>query len=466
MGRTDVLAALQRIERMHPVFKLHLEGVPIWPLIRIYLGMRALAGEGQELSHNPKPDRMQAAGVLRGLGQLTRLGKGPEQADLLFLTNRTYQALEDGHTVDKFAHPLMESAAALGYRSVLVNTGPEPAFPWRVGSRFWVRSVHDVRQLRSAFFWRTHHFHSTASLIPADLYRNLTGMFSEKVVDGLEAAFQDLRFLSRFYASLIDRCRPRHVFVTCWYSLDNMAILNACHARGIPTTDLQHGVQGPAHLAYADWPGIPATGCSVMPTNFWCWDNASASHLNSWLPHPAHRAVHAGSPWLERTMNAAPAVRREHVLFTLQPIVGAIPDGLERVILQNENTFWTFRLHPNALHMAASVHEWAKRHGIEGRSATQLPHETPIASALSRTMVHVTLFSSVIREAAMVNVPSIALDPGAGAMYPDLVSSHMLTCVTDLSCLASSIEAHFQRPPTERDTSLPSLEDRLALFIK
>jgi hypothetical protein len=465
MDREEVLARLQRIEQEHPVFALREDGVAIWPLVRIALGMRALAGPAHATQRQEGGDSTNGLRLVRGLGQMARLYTHPPKADLLFLTTRTYQALEDGRTVDKFAHPLMEAAEELGRHCVLLGIDEPPMHPWRRLPNACIMSVHEARRLVSAWHWRRQPPPVHPSFHDSPVHHALTKAFPQPLVNGLTVALHDLRILREFHGMVLDRMRPRHVFVTCWYSVDNMALIHECHERGIPTTDLQHGVQGPTHLAYGRWHGMDAAGCSVLPDSFWCWDTASTDHLESWLPPAGHRAFNGGAPWLERHLRERPVSGPPNVLFSAQPIREPLPQGFAEVIRRGPELQWTFRLHPNALQLAASIRTWAEQNSIAERVLIQLPDEVPIAQALAQAAVHVTSYSSVIREAALAGVPSIALDRGASALYPDLVATGQLRCIADMEGVNTLIRELSASRPAAHDPVQPPLGERLKSLL-
>ncbi len=465
MDRDEVLSRLQRIERDHRVFELREKGVAIWPLIRVALGMRVLADPTATKPEQEGRPASNGSTLLRAMGQLARLYAAPPKADLLFLTTRTYQAQEGGRTVDKFAHPLMEAAADLGYSSLLLGIDGPPVLPWRSVPNARIMSVREARQLVSAWHWRRQPPPDVPSFHGGPVHEALTKSFPTALVNSLTVALQDLRILRQFHGMILDRMRPRHVFVTCWYSVDNMALLHECHQRGIPTTDLQHGVQGPTHLAYGRWHGMEASGCSVLPDSFWCWDAASTDHLNSWLPAPAHLAFNGGAPWLERHLRERPVSGPPTVLFSMQPIKEPVPPSLAVAIRESPELQWTFRLHPNALGSGETIRSWAKDHDIADRVLIQLPGEVPIAKALAAAAVHVTSYSSVIREAALAGVPSIALDHGAPALYPDLVCSGQLHYAADAEGLAPLIRQLSASRTGVREQDLPPLKDRLKSLL-
>lgn len=242
-----------------------------------------------------------------------------------------------------------------------------------------------------------------------------------------------------------------------------------CSTMGIPCTDLQHGVQGPVHTAYGAWHGLPVGGCSSIPSSFWCWDEASAANIRSWAPAGTHRPFVGGSPWLEQQSLFSPEERRAAgttILFSLQSLERFIPPGLEKMIQDGPpDLVWVMRLHPNARYQEDLIHRWASEHGIGHRLRVERPEEVPLGRSLRKAVLHVTQFSSVVREAAMLGIRSVALTPEASTMYPDLVGSGMLVASNDAAAVR---ELALARPPyggqaLQRPTVEARLQELMAL---
>ncbi len=75
---------------------------------------------------------------------------------------------------------------------------------------------------------------------------------------GVEIADKELKaFLSKFklfqsyYAKLLQRLKPKVVFIVCAYTYKRMALINACKSAGIPTVELQHGFIYDNHPGYS-----------------------------------------------------------------------------------------------------------------------------------------------------------------------------------------------------------------------
>src|SRR5262249_37500646 len=78
--------------------------------------------------------------------------------------------------------------------------------------------------------------------------------------DEIAASAARVRNLASFWSDLLERVRPRLALVTQYYDAEAMALLLACRERGIPSVDLQHGMQGALHFAYGRWSRIPRGG--------------------------------------------------------------------------------------------------------------------------------------------------------------------------------------------------------------
>ena len=87
--------------------------------------------------------------------------------------------------------------------------------------------------------------------------------------------------IASYFKRVLARVRPKLVFVTCWYATESMACILACNELGIPSIDIQHGIQE-FHVAYARWNRVPNGGYELLPTYFWCWSEAEASVIRGW----------------------------------------------------------------------------------------------------------------------------------------------------------------------------------------
>ncbi len=460
MNRGEIIHQLNEIEIHDNPYGVTVDGAPIWPVVRLAIGNQQLA----TLTANAPPSSsstivQKTRNLVHGLFQDLFFPGHALQKPLLFFSSPVYRAVDVPYSIDKFAHPFIEAAVALGRPSVLMAKGqrPVPPLPSIPGSRtIWTddlleyhRKVHPVKGL--------HELDSACKHLLTLVLDRFDNVEKVSVVRRLHV----FRSYLAAYRRIIARTAPVHVFVTCWYTEENMAIAQACAELGIPCTDLQHGVQGPVHLAYGQWASLPETGCSTIPSSFWCWDEASARNIGTWAPQHVHRPWVGGSIWLERrsaqTRNAP-----RNVLFTLQPINHALPTELAHVIRNRpRGELWVFRPHPRALDQAQEILSWARGSDLEDKIAIEDPRAKMITESLNESAIHVTFFSSSILEAGYLGVPSIALDPSAADIFSSQISDGSLMICTRMDELNACLEGARRKPSAMR----PPLNERLASFL-
>ena len=465
--RKELLERAQSIEEsLHP-YDLVVDGAPIWPVLRVTVCNRSLRGE---MKPTGPPPRSGAGKNLRTLGhgalQWRRSRLSARPGGLLFLTERTYWTQSTQGTTDRFALPLMQAASELGVPATLVVKDPvanalvdlpEGTITIRLDEALRARALHHWRRPVEPL----RHIPGSGPVIEA-----LASSYAKEPVAFLAKAVHGFRMHLRTWRSALRAFRPDHVFVTCWYAVENMAIAQAAHELGIPCTDVQHGVQGPAHFAYGSWMAMPSTGCSTIPSHFWCWDAGSADNIRSWAPAGHHRAFVGGAPWIEEH-GLAPGQRTSgalRVLVTLQPVARPIPAVLTEAIRQMGNgCHWTIRTHPRAAEQAEQARQWAKEEGLLPWITVEGAEAEPIGSSLAGTDVHLTLYSSVALEASLCGVPTIALDPLAGDLFPDLLGNGSLVIRTSSEALV----AELARTPANgmHRTTLPPLRERVQGFL-
>ena len=250
--------------------------------------------------------------------------------------------------------------------------------------------------------------------------------------------------ISQYFCKIINRIKPRLVLLSCYYSTESMAMVLACNYLGVPSVDVQHGLQGDAHYAYGRWNKVPPCGYELLPTYFWCWSEFEAKSINNWNKsiYEKHRAINGGNLFLHQWQNdnsnlvnlyneKIRKLKKDaggciYVLFTLQV---DSKQNIERVILllktiekSNNKIFFFIRLHPCFLNKMDKIKKMLKR---EGLSNYDVDHATnyPLYAILRNVDVHVTDSSSTVIEAEQFGVPSVILSNEGSALFPEHVWS-------------------------------------------
>lgn len=472
MSRPEIIAYLNTLEQQHNVNAMVLGDACVWPLLRQKIGEHMLRNEEPagradvELSGSVVLQLFRvASGLLQGLWSRLTLPR----TDLLFQSLEGHKLVLDQAAYDRFADPLLSVSSTIGLRSIVFEHTRQERKRIKRHGPVHHRDLSLQLSAASILFWRK----------PLPSVYDVPGLqklMSQLLADGhemVEGFLMDQLHTFLFYryqhAPLLRKTRPRCVFVVCWYSAENMAVMHECHALGIRTVDLQHGVQGPAHLAYGAWKAIPSNGYSLMPSVFWCWDEDSTSNIDRWAATTPHRALHLGDPFLEKIASMAPDARwnsdgRKRVLYAIQPQIGVIPASVISTIKATRGEAqWIIRTHPNFKYTTSDIVAILEREGLANEVIIDDGSATPIVALLGSCHLHVSDFSSVLLEAAALGIPSTAVHPYAADVFPELLAKGAFNLSLNAEDLLETVRKPFvaiRKPPP-----LPPLQDRLLKAI-
>ena len=473
MTHAEAVAFLNDLEKRHDVQNMLFGRVRVWPVIRLSVGEQLLA-------EHLAPGNHVLGSKHSNSGRLTALTKGLvhgvlgryrlQQADLLFNTHSVQLTNLGGKRVDRFAHPILEAATSLGLRTCIVEHagGSTTAFP-ELGRAYRFDASPSLNA-HAMIHWlgRAPRAQEVQGLLP--LLEEVRVAHPSFRAASLEDRLRNFTFYSRFHTRILQKVKPRCVFLVSWYNIEHMALVHACNALSIPVVDLQHGVQGAAHLAYGRWHTVPTEGWSMMPRLFWCWDRTSTDNINSWSAHTPHQALVLGDPWLETTSRSAATVHwkndgRKRVLFTAQPLTDILPDRLLDTIAKTLSTVqWIIRTHPNRPTMAATVSLRIQEADLMDKVVIDEAMGTPLAALLKDCDLHVTQYSSTVLEAAIMGVPSIAIHVSANGLYPELIASGTLIVPNTDEALAAAM--NMDRKPPVRVLDKRTMQQRLTTVLE
>ncbi|MDQ3756271.1 MAG: hypothetical protein M3394_00235 [Actinomycetota bacterium] len=277
--------------------------------------------------------------------------------------------------------------------------------------------------------------------------------------------------VSRFFQGLLDSTQAVAGFVVDYYKFESMAFVHACATRGVPSVDLQHGIQGPYHMAYGRWSVVPDEGYELLPRYFWVWSEDEARHIDDWRPARNHEPVVGGNPFLRMLLrNPGPRARAairmadslsaagedgHTVLVTLHGY--ETPDELDelaRIVSDAPARWrWWIRAHPGNRDGAREAADALARNGVEN-AETEIASAAPLFALLPRVDVHVTVCSSVVIDAAAFGVPSVVIGPDGAARY---ANEHRAGLV-ELAPPAEMVRA-IERMATGSRRKVPLIED-------
>jgi len=245
------------------------------------------------------------------------------------------------------------------------------------------------------------------------------------------------------------------------YGPREYALCVACRELGVVSVDVQHGVQGDLHPAYGSWFTVPPNGWEMRPNVFWCWDEESAAAIDHWaaLCRGNHQAIAGGDPWREMWMNGTgeiverydaeiiamknAAAAAVHILVTLEFHEDLLPDHVLGA-LRSSPPSWCYWVRPHPVNQrrrlaqAESILTHARVRHVDARRVVEMP----LFGILRHVDCHVTVnISSVILEAEDFGVPSVACGPMATEYYPEQIKRGSLKVAFETEEILDAIKS-------------------------
>ncbi|MGI6649721.1 MAG: hypothetical protein ACOX5W_11935 [Bacillota bacterium] len=396
-------------------------------------------------------------GVISGIKD-----KGKNQkitkADFMFFSNPICRVLVNNCWYDRFCDPIRQELDKRGYYSLYMEMLHDYRIP-RYNSGTFIQSKLDHFKIESRLLINDTSVSKWEGFI--GLTEELANDWSIKI--SFKQVIRSIRYvdrLSNWYSDIIKKARIKACFMICYYSLEGMALSLACRKCGIPSIDIQHGVQGSGHRAYSSWTKVPRNGYELLPTFFWCWSDYEVDIISEWGKKAVdqHKAIVAGNPWLDKYQQLAKSGvyrveskeldmlihnKRRILLICLSgiPTFGVgLDDFLLDTMKNSDPSFlWLVRIHPSELSYQESICAQLKERGISNFDV-ELSSKLPLPLILERTNIHLTHWSTTALEAAAYNIPTIFLDKKGPEFFREQISFNLLYFANDSESLHSAID--------------------------
>lgn len=417
-NRPSSREVIEIIEGSSNLSELEFDNISFWPALRLKLFSRFVITTVSSKNSNSYTDRLRL--FFSGVKQLAKLYLFPfaiRQSKLLFITKSAYRAKVNEIWFERFIdsiaelthlkpddYKVLEGTVDLNYNEPFFTKGKVEKFQ----GLYWLVS------LFSSFFLPTKNFSNEY------LLKQIVKVLNDNGVDIDDRAIQLFRVSAKRISTLsivLERylkiVNPSKVYSICYYEEYSMALLIAAKRLKIPYYDIQHGIQGPEHFAYSNFKNIPIGGYPTLPDYFLCWDENSAENINVW-GKPFHQAIVIGNPWImfhKRNLQRIKDVKKDIVLFTAQPYEEPLSQLVLSVLKALSHTFKiVIRLHPRMMEDALKLEKIILSNDIPLNIDLVEASECPLPELLIRTVLHATISSSVVLEAAEYNVGSLVFD--------------------------------------------------------
>ena len=482
MDFSSMLERICDIEARFPVNSWKLGKTPIWPLLRVklYFALR----NSTLLTNNantPAPKD-----VKNGLPEKTAKWNG--KADVIFFSRSNYREELDGVFWDRHCDPLRMAIEKKGISTVLFESaGPcGHRFPVALEKSFSTTS-NDFKKPNIS----TAKLHKKFGLFRPSLTTNWDEYdFFLEELSRLNLKFKELKKFSKKsvvnkYLSLKSRsaesekflrkAKPKIVFITCYYSAKSLPTVWACRRLKIPIVDIQHGMQH--HAAYQNWTAKTLGDLSFCPTHFWVWSNGDKKKLDKWVTNTASvNTITGGYLWADLIRTHGKECSLDHTILkskgnrkigmiSLPTYEPQIPDYLiEAVKKSSDQILWLIRTHPRLPNIGKICIEKFETDIINSQTVA-FASNTPLIKLLGICDLHLTWESTVIHEAHLSGVPSIAIEPDAETIFQKAKDAGFLIIANEKTLLKEISHLSESEAPPAKETEMHDL-DTLSSLIR
>lgn len=453
-----IFSIIHEIENNVPVKDWVVNGVYVWPLLRLQLRPIIFNMFGNNVT---SPESSQSLKVKENLfvGRFAQvliffkeLSKFPfrkvlKQHDAVLLSDGISLTYMDGAASDKFFRNIEDQLKDYGYNTLTVS--PSKVLLTPLKSPIHNFSILEIgaqigASLRIRFPFKRIDFEKYDTFIEIiNRYKIPTQYFTyEKIF------FRSYKIylIERAFALFLKQVRPFMVMTISYYHDLGFAFNRACRKLGIPTVDIQHGTQGGVHDAYDHWRQIPSSGYPELPFVFWTWSKTDASVIEKWSSNTqdAHYTFVGGNPSLncwfldndivrnydKRIESIKTKILKNQraidILVTLQPVKAfqAYWDVLAEVIQHDfDNVRWWIRNHPTTTF-------GNKQDGIGKilaikRTNVETVHSSnfPLGALLRNMDLHLTVRSSTSLEAKAFGIRTLFISDIAKYEHPEFIKN-------------------------------------------
>ena len=440
------------------------EDIDIWPVIRanLYyeLSIQALESEWAGDSRFTKMKR-----VLRGLLSI----KSPKysQNDILLVSDGISYVNQDGRLYEKFCDPVIE----------ILNEENRSWLKWNLAGELdgqWVHIPQKVNRyldgvlIRSKFApQKAFNNYLKISLTHFCEYLYIQAGFDWNVTS-LERKLSGISRLVKWFKHQLEAIRPKMVLIVSYYSDRGMALIKACNDLGIHTADIQHGMQGTYHAAYAGWNKISSRGYNTIPKSFLVWSDNEAFVIDQWAQKTGHRAIVIGNLFEKKWFSGNSVVQEVDVC--IERVLGSLRAGSTALLtlqygIEYGDKFWEFirvsqkkfnwliRLHPvmNTPGEKKRIIDKLDAQGIENYELDNVSR-FPLYGLLRHVNIHVTHSSSTVIEARNFGVNSIVVDPFGAELFETEIELGYVAFGAEIDELLESMQRLSVHKFTERQS--------------
>jgi len=446
----EIVDVILKVEEQYKVSDWELDGVPLWPLIRLenyYLMSIKSLNESTDLGVGSSSHIL---ALLKAKWRVwiarikdIKMNQGLTQSDVIFLGNGVAYAKLSNKWYDKFCDPLVAKFNKRGVKTLRLDLGHAFYNPRVSASKYIQPSVDNVI-IRSM---------AKSKISTGSLKNEIWGDYEKFINDpevkkhfikipskeAIRKRVKKINALAKYFDAILNKVTPKLAFLASYYGDQQLSFILACKRKGIPTVDIQHGVQNEFHLGYGNWTQVPKEGYKLVPDKFLVWSQIEKKNLDAWNGSiDTHKGIVGGnlfgSIWKDNNNELVSEYDKEvqkiikdkkqkTILLTLSPYTDNSMPETWKVVFETQNEYnWLIRLHPCMMGDSGKIKKELSDLGII-KYELDKSSLLPLYSVLRNIDLHVTVQSTCVIESAEFNVNTIITSDYGNQLFHEQVSS-------------------------------------------
>jgi len=226
-----------------------------------------------------------------------------------------------------------------------------------------------------------------------------------------------------FYDYFFLKCKNlKKIHFNAYYCTENIAIQSVANKYNIEVVDIQHGVQAVDHYAYGNWKQVD--NLDLLPNSFYVFSEQEKLLLNNSFRGQKKIKV-VGNLMYEkwRSEKGESQELANVILFSLQNIVYPVDHFIFSFFKElNKEYVVLLRLHPRHLYIKKEIESCFVKNNI----FFEWDVNEDVFDSLEKVVLHITGFSSVVKDALFFGVPSILIDKRGRSYYEEEIEKSNL----------------------------------------
>lgn len=219
-----------------------------------------------------------------------------------------------------------------------------------------------------------------------------------------------------YMISALPRLKPNSLcFVTTYYGYYGMAYTSAMKSLGNVVVDIQHGLQGASHYAYANWQRDANILYDQLPQGYLLWTENDARNVRLWAKGDCVQVISPPVPIIDRKSignldeQRIPGIRLI-VFYSCSLLDVEKQTGLLKQLAQQslDDIHFLIRCHPTEINNIYEIKKYLYDIGMKSFEVDN-SSKYPLANVIYSSDIHVSICSSVAIECNELNHKSILI---------------------------------------------------------